>query len=69
MSDRGDDRPTDAGRSAAPVERTLLTTGIIDAAVTSRFEFGRRIETPHLMEVRYPPGDYRFPQGTPWRGG
>lgn len=57
------------GKPSYPVERTLLTTGIIDAAVTSRFEFHRRLETPHLAEIRYPAGDYPFPEGKPRRGG
>ena len=49
------------GEPPYPVERTLLTTGVVDAVMTSRFEGGRRVETPHLA-VTYrpapPPGYY-----------
>jgi hypothetical protein len=48
------------GKAIYPVERTLLVTGVLEAAMTSRFEGGRRIETPHL-DVRYAPPGVRGP--------
>lgn len=43
--------------SPYPVERTLLATGALEAAVRSRAE-GRRLETPHL-NIAYAAQDYR----------
>jgi hypothetical protein len=42
-----------------PVERTLLTTGILDAVMISKAEKNRRVETPHL-EIRYQPTEWGF---------
>jgi hypothetical protein len=42
-----------------PVERTLLTTGILDAVMTSRAEKNRHVETPHL-EIKYTPTEWPF---------
>jgi hypothetical protein len=45
------------GRSPYPVERTLLTTGMVEAAMRSRV-VGRRVETAHL-QIAYAPRDFR----------
>lgn len=36
------------GQAPTPLERTYLTTGILEAAMISRGQGGQRIETPHL---------------------
>jgi len=55
-------------RAPYPVERTLLTTGILAAAMDSRFEGGRVVETPHLS-IAYKARDFRPLRelGATWR--
>ena len=47
------------GHAAYPVERTLLTTGILDAVMISKHEKNRAVQTPHL-DIRYAPNDWPF---------
>lgn len=39
-------------KATYPAERTLLTSGILESILNSKFEQGKRIETPHLA-VKY----------------
>jgi hypothetical protein len=48
-----------SGEPAYPVERTLLTTGVLDAVMHSLADGGQRRETPELA-VRYQPADWTF---------
>jgi len=56
---RAIDAMIQTGHAVYPVERTLLTTGILDAVMTSKAEKNRRVETPHL-EIRYQPTEWGF---------
>lgn len=46
------------GKSPYPVERTLLTTGVLAAAVDSKADGGKTLDTPHLR-LAYQPRDYK----------
>ena len=45
------------GQPQWPVERTLLTSGVLDAAVRSLHDGGTPLDTPHLETVHYQPAD------------
>ncbi len=51
---RAIDAMVQTGHAVYPVERTLLTTGILEAGMISRHERNRRVPTPHL-DIRYQP--------------
>jgi len=55
-------------RAPYPIERTLLTTGVLAAAMDSRFENDRSLQTPHL-NVAYQARDFRKMRemGATWR--
>lgn len=56
---RAIDAMIQSGHAPYPVERTLLTTGILEALMISRAEKNRRVETPHL-DIRYQPTEWAF---------
>ena len=52
-----------SGVPPSPVERTFLTTGILEAAIISHGSGGQSVETPHLAISYAPAGNPRRPQG------
>jgi hypothetical protein len=56
------------GNPPYPIERTLLTTGLLAALLQSRVEGGAPIPTPHLAPIRYQPTEWPHapgPTGSP----
>jgi hypothetical protein len=48
------------GQPQYPVERTLLTSGMLEAALDSRYQGGKRLETPWLDVVYQPAATFRW---------
>ncbi|NNE92873.1 MAG: hypothetical protein HKN23_14610, partial [Verrucomicrobiales bacterium] len=57
------------GKPTWPVERTLMTSGALDALlIAKRDKIDGWMETPHLSEVKYQ-SDWNWKQPAPWPHG
>src|SRR6202046_305089 len=54
------ERTFHAGSAAYPVERTLLTTGVLEACLHSRHRLNQRLETPQLAVSYQPPSGSQY---------
>jgi hypothetical protein len=50
------------GIAPYPIERTLLTSGILESCLTSRLQGQQRLETPHLAVAYKPPRESQYPR-------
>ncbi len=48
------------GRAPYPIQRTLLTSGILEACLTSKLKGNHRLPTPHLSVSYQPPREPQF---------
>ena len=51
------------GKAQCPVERSLLTSGLLIAVTESAFQGMKRLETRNLAAIHYQPN----PESTYWR--
>jgi hypothetical protein len=51
------------GKPAYPIERTLLTSGMLSALLESRAEGGAIVKTPQLAEIQYQPTEWPHAPG------
>jgi hypothetical protein len=52
----------ETGVAPYPVERTLLTSGILESCLASKLQNNARLETPHLQVVYQAPQASQFAQ-------
>jgi len=57
----GIDEMMQTGKATWPVERTLLTSGILDALLISKTDNSRRLPTPHLAIAYRSPWNWKQP--------
>jgi hypothetical protein len=50
----------ESGVAPYPIERTLLTSGMLEACLTSKLKDHARVETPHLAVAYKPPKESQF---------
>jgi hypothetical protein len=62
---QGVDEMMQTGKPAWPVERTLLTSGTLDALLVSKKDKGRRLETPYLTFSYQSPWNWKQPPAPP----
>jgi hypothetical protein len=62
---QGIDEMMHTGKPSWPAERTLLTSGMLDALLTSKLKGGKPLDTPHLRISYETTWDWRQPPPPP----